>query len=68
MADEDEPSWIEILAHHLLEPKDNPIQQLIDEVFPDFHNKLLDTQYLQERTILTPLNQDADEINDYMFD
>ncbi|KAL8143854.1 hypothetical protein V2J09_016886 [Rumex salicifolius] len=56
LADEDEESWIEMPPKHLLEPKDNPIQ------------KLLDTQYLQERAILTPLNQDADEINDYMFE
>ncbi|XP_071739723.1 uncharacterized protein [Rutidosis leptorrhynchoides] len=38
-----------------------------DTVFPDFIRRHRDEDYLRERAILTPRNDDADEINKHMF-
>ncbi|KAL8153385.1 hypothetical protein V2J09_011145, partial [Rumex salicifolius] len=60
LEDEDEESWIRILDEFLIHPKENPIQQLIDEIYPMFNENNSNHAYLQQRAILTPLNQDAD--------
>ncbi|KAL8167997.1 hypothetical protein V2J09_009496 [Rumex salicifolius] len=67
LQDEDEPTWTDIPSQYLVQPKENPIQSLIDEVFPDLKERMSDPLYLQEKAILTPLTQDANEVNNYMF-
>ncbi|KAL8167450.1 hypothetical protein V2J09_008949 [Rumex salicifolius] len=68
LEDEDEESWINIPDQFLINPKENPIQQLVDEVYPKFNQNKHDPTYIQERAILTPLNQDVDQVNAYMFE
>ncbi|GKA93593.1 ATP-dependent DNA helicase PIF1-like protein [Tanacetum coccineum] len=60
---EDEPTWIEILERFLIKEWDTPIEQIVAETYPDFTLRQTDEEYLQERTILTLRNEDADAIN-----
>ncbi|GJV08193.1 ATP-dependent DNA helicase PIF1-like protein [Tanacetum coccineum] len=39
----------------------------VEETYPDFTTRQSDDEYLKERAILTPRNNDADAINAYMF-
>ena len=39
------------------------LEQFIDEAFPDLHGQCTDQDYLKGRAILTPLNKDAQAIN-----
>lgn len=55
---EDEPSWIHI---------PETISEIVNQTFSDFITRQKDEGYLRERAILTPKNDDADEINDHMF-
>ncbi|GJT56209.1 ATP-dependent DNA helicase PIF1-like protein [Tanacetum coccineum] len=43
------------------------LNRLCQETCPDFTTSQTDDKYLKERAILTPRNDDADAINDYMF-
>ena len=42
---------------------ENTIESLVDEVFPDLGNNLNNTDYLVQRSILTPKNVDVDMLN-----
>ncbi|GJT29442.1 DNA helicase PIF1, ATP-dependent [Tanacetum coccineum] len=64
---EDEPTWIDILEKFLIKSWDSPIQQIVTETYPDFTSRQTDDKYLKERAILTPRNDDAEAINDFMF-
>ncbi|GJR45664.1 ATP-dependent DNA helicase PIF1-like protein [Tanacetum coccineum] len=59
---EDEPTWIEIPERFLIKEWDTPIQQIVAETYPNFTLRQTDEEYLKERAILTPRNEDADEI------
>ncbi|GJU63952.1 helicase-like protein [Tanacetum coccineum] len=65
---EDEPTWIEIPETFLIPLSESPIQQIVEETYPNFIQRQKDDAYLRERAILTPRNDDADAINAYMFD
>ncbi|GKD68031.1 ATP-dependent DNA helicase PIF1-like protein [Tanacetum coccineum] len=43
------------------------IKKIVDETYPYFTTRKTDDEYLQQREILTPKNEDADAINEYMF-
>ncbi|GJS26875.1 ATP-dependent DNA helicase PIF1-like protein [Tanacetum coccineum] len=45
----------------------SPIEQIVAETYPDFTSRQGDDEYLTERAILTPRNDDADAINEQMF-
>ncbi|GJX85288.1 uncharacterized protein Tco_0336062 [Tanacetum coccineum] len=47
--------------------KDSPIQQIVTETYPDFTSRQTDDEYLKEREILIPRNDDAEAINEFMF-
>nr|GEX25483.1 ATP-dependent DNA helicase PIF1-like [Tanacetum cinerariifolium] len=64
---EDEPTWIQILEEFLIKSWNTPIEKIVLETYPDFTTRQSDDQYLKEREILTPRNDDADAINEYMF-
>ncbi|GJX09165.1 ATP-dependent DNA helicase PIF1-like protein [Tanacetum coccineum] len=64
---EDEPTWIEILEEFLIKSWSNPMEQIVLETYPDFTTRKTDKLYLKERAILTPINDDADAINEFMF-
>ncbi|GKD98865.1 ATP-dependent DNA helicase PIF1-like protein [Tanacetum coccineum] len=65
--DEDEPTCIEIPEDFIINAAESPIEQIVNETFPNFTTKKSDGTYLKERAILTPRNNDADAINAYMF-
>nr|GEV57966.1 ATP-dependent DNA helicase PIF1-like [Tanacetum cinerariifolium] len=64
---EDEATWIEIPERFLIKEWTNPIEQIVQETYLDFTTRQHDDDYLKERAILTPRNDDADAINAYMF-
>ncbi|GJZ92937.1 DNA helicase PIF1, ATP-dependent [Tanacetum coccineum] len=46
---------------------DCPIRKIVVETYPDFTSRQTNNEYLKERAILTPWNDDADAINEFMF-
>ncbi|GJX03795.1 zf-CCHC domain-containing protein [Tanacetum coccineum] len=64
---EDEPTWIQIPEQFLIKSSDSPIEQIVVDTYPNFIERQHDDEYLKERAILTPRNDDADAINAYMF-
>ncbi|XP_071728285.1 uncharacterized protein [Rutidosis leptorrhynchoides] len=64
---EDEPTWIKIPEEFIISCKKPPIETIVDIIFPDFPVRQEDEDYLRERAILTPRNDDMDEINKHMF-
>ncbi|GJV28989.1 ATP-dependent DNA helicase PIF1-like protein [Tanacetum coccineum] len=64
---EDEPTWIEIPEDFLIRTWRNPIEQIVLETYLNFITRQSDESYLKERAILTPRNDDADAINEFMF-
>nr|GEX99717.1 hypothetical protein [Tanacetum cinerariifolium] len=63
----DEPTWIEIPKEFLIKSWTSLIKQIVTETYPDFTSRQSDDEYLTERAILTPRNDDADAINENMF-
>ncbi|GJU34080.1 ATP-dependent DNA helicase PIF1-like protein, partial [Tanacetum coccineum] len=43
------------------------MEQIVLDTYPNFTSRQADDEYLKERAILTPRNDDADAINEYMF-
>ncbi|GJZ62274.1 DNA helicase PIF1, ATP-dependent [Tanacetum coccineum] len=64
---EDEPTWIQIPEEFLIKSRNTPIEKIVSETYLNFTTRQTDDQYLKERAILTLRNDDADEINEYMF-
>ena len=64
---EDEPTWVQIPENFLIKKWKCPISEIVKQTFPDFTTRQKDEGYLRERAILTPKNDDADEINNHMF-
>ncbi|GKB16804.1 DNA helicase PIF1/RRM3 [Tanacetum coccineum] len=50
---EDEPTWIEIPKTFLIPSSDSPIQQIVEETYPNFIQRQKDDAYLRERAIFT---------------
>nr|GEZ30734.1 hypothetical protein [Tanacetum cinerariifolium] len=65
---EDEPTWIDIPKKFLIKTWDCPIRQIIEETYPDFTSRQTNNEYPKERAILTPRNEDANAINEFMFE
>ncbi|XP_071713957.1 uncharacterized protein [Rutidosis leptorrhynchoides] len=64
---EEEPTWIEIPDEFIVKSDKPPIDAIADTIFPDFLERHKNEDYLSERAILTPRNDDADQINKHMF-
>ncbi|GJY89562.1 ATP-dependent DNA helicase PIF1-like protein [Tanacetum coccineum] len=64
---EDEPTWIQNLEQFQIKSSGSPIENIVAETYPNFIKRQYDDEYLKERAILTPRNDDVDEINTYMF-
>ncbi|XP_071700424.1 uncharacterized protein [Rutidosis leptorrhynchoides] len=64
---EDEPTWIKIPDEYIVRSKKSPIETIVDTIFPDYTVRQEDEEYIRERAILTPRNDDADQINKHMF-
>nr|GEU93967.1 ATP-dependent DNA helicase PIF1-like [Tanacetum cinerariifolium] len=63
----DGPTWIKIPEEFVIKSWTSPIKQIVAETYPNFTLRQGDDEYLTERTILTPRNDDADAINEKMF-
>ncbi|XP_074306078.1 uncharacterized protein LOC141641308 [Silene latifolia] len=63
---EDEETWIKIPEEYTSVCGKLDIKQVVDEIYPNFIDGSKDDEYLRERAILTPLNETADTVNDYM--
>ncbi|XP_021971538.2 uncharacterized protein LOC110866705 [Helianthus annuus] len=59
---------IEIPAHLLITDDNDPIQGLIDFVYPSVLHRYKDRDYFSERAILAPKNEVVHEINDRLLD
>ncbi|XP_071688688.1 uncharacterized protein [Rutidosis leptorrhynchoides] len=64
---EDEPTWIKIPDEYIVISEKSPIETIVDTIFPDYTIRQEDEEYLRERAILMPWNDDADQINKHMF-
>ncbi|CAJ2669278.1 unnamed protein product [Trifolium pratense] len=63
---EEVASWTKIPIQFLIEPADDPLKQIVQSTYPELSKNFRNEEYLRERAILTPLNETADEINDYI--
>nr|GEV52724.1 ATP-dependent DNA helicase PIF1-like [Tanacetum cinerariifolium] len=63
----DEPTWIDIPKKFLIKKWDCPIRKIVEETYLDLTIRQTNDEYLKERAILTPRNEDADAINEFMF-
>ncbi|KAL2898409.1 ATP-dependent DNA helicase PIF1 [Bienertia sinuspersici] len=61
--EEGEPCWIEILNDYLISDDANGLQNLINFVYPDLPSRYTNWEYLKERGILAPTNDDVDGLN-----
>ncbi|XP_071704160.1 uncharacterized protein [Rutidosis leptorrhynchoides] len=64
---EDEPTWVRIPDKFIIKSEKSDIETIMDAIFPDFTLRQEDEEYLCERAILTPRNDDAHAINKHMF-
>lgn len=64
---EEGPVWIQIPETLLIKSWNCPIQAIADATYPEFQERMHDDEYLTERAVLTPLNDDTDRVNGYMF-
>ncbi|KAK9713953.1 hypothetical protein RND81_06G060800 [Saponaria officinalis] len=63
---EDEATWIRIPNEFLCRNGTIELHEVVNEIYLDFINSGKDDNYLRERAILTPLNETADTVNDFM--
>ncbi|EOY03839.1 Uncharacterized protein TCM_019031 [Theobroma cacao] len=61
--DEDEPCWIQIPDDLLLPSIENPIETIVSVVYNQLQEKFADLDYLKQRSIITPYNENVDLIN-----
>ncbi|XP_071740446.1 uncharacterized protein [Rutidosis leptorrhynchoides] len=64
---EDEPTWIKIPNDYIVRSEKSPIETIVDTIFPDYTVRQEDEEHLRERAILTPQNDDIEQINKHMF-
>jgi ATP-dependent DNA helicase PIF1 len=57
---------IEVPEEFLLRPDGDKISCMVNGIYTDLETKYLDPSYLKERAILTPTNDIADKINNYI--
>ncbi|PIA33948.1 hypothetical protein AQUCO_03900069v1 [Aquilegia coerulea] len=59
----DDSSWIKIPEDLLIENNGDPIQQIVETIYPDVSTRLAEPNYLKDRCILTPTNDCVDSVN-----
>ncbi|XP_020163675.1 uncharacterized protein [Aegilops tauschii subsp. strangulata] len=62
-----EASWIQIPDDLLVCTSGDPIAAIVSSVYGDFLHNYLNSGYLQERAILAPTNDHAEDINDHIL-
>ncbi|XP_074301275.1 uncharacterized protein LOC141632647 [Silene latifolia] len=63
---EEEATWIKIPDQFIGSLGELSLETVVSDMYPNFAFKHHDEDYLRERAILTPLNETADYINNYM--
>jgi ATP-dependent DNA helicase PIF1 len=63
---ESESSWIKVPEEFLLRPDGDKISCMVNAIYRYLESKYMDSKYLRERGILTPTNDIADKINNYI--
>ena len=67
ISDKGEWNWIKIAKDFLIRNDKDGLYNLITSIYPNFDTKYKDWSYLHERGILTPPNDNVDEINTIML-
>ncbi|CAN6554501.1 unnamed protein product [Malus baccata var. baccata] len=62
-----ESSWVQIPDQFLIRFDEDPIKTMVSAVYTNFKTNFRDVPYLKERAIVTPRNDTATEINDFML-
>jgi ATP-dependent DNA helicase PIF1 len=65
--EEDDDNKITIPNDLIIQSTENPMQDIIDSIYPDLKVKYKDPSYLQDRAILAPANEVVEELNDYII-
>ncbi|OMO49907.1 DNA helicase PIF1, ATP-dependent [Corchorus olitorius] len=60
-------SLIEIPSDLLIPFTGDPVEAIVNELYPDIMNNFANHAYLSQRAIVTPYNIDVDRINEYML-
>ncbi|PIA61308.1 hypothetical protein AQUCO_00300684v1 [Aquilegia coerulea] len=58
----DDSSWIKIPEDLLIEYNGDPIQQIVETIYPDVSTRFAEPNYLKDRCILTPTNDCVDSV------
>ncbi|KAL4596305.1 hypothetical protein ACB092_12G154600 [Castanea dentata] len=66
LGERDRDNNISIPSDLIIQPLENPMQDIIDTTYPGLENKYTDPSYLQDRAILAPTNEVVEELNDYI--
>jgi hypothetical protein len=64
---ESDPTWISIPDEHLIHTDGPKIPAIVDSVYVNFLERYSDHKYLKERAILTPTNEVAELVNEYVL-
>nr|XP_028954994.1 uncharacterized protein LOC114823729 [Malus domestica] len=64
---DEESSWVEFPNQFLIHFDDDPIKAMVSAVYTNFKANFRDVSYLKERAIVTPRNDTATEINDFVL-
>lgn len=63
----EEAQWIQIPQDLLIPNRECALAELIDTVYPNFFGNKNNSAYLTQRAIVTPLNNDVDNLNDLLL-
>jgi hypothetical protein len=64
----DEKGWVRMPSDLLLQKGDDPKAQIIESTYPDLQDNCCKQNYLEERAILCPVNENVNELNEYIMD
>ncbi|KAK1391346.1 hypothetical protein POM88_010402 [Heracleum sosnowskyi] len=65
---ENDPSWVRIPDEVHVKYTGDPVDVIVDEIYAELHLKYKDVEYLRDRAILTPLNENVGIINKKVLD
>ncbi|XP_059436045.1 uncharacterized protein LOC132168962 [Corylus avellana] len=66
--DKEGEASIEIPYDLIIRHQSHPINDIVNDKYPEFQTKYTDAKYLEDKAILVPTNEDVQNINDYMLD
>ncbi|KAK1370445.1 hypothetical protein POM88_036537 [Heracleum sosnowskyi] len=61
--DDIDPSWIKIPDEVLINYTGDAVEAIVNEIYKDLQGRHGDVEYLRDRAILTPLNEDVENVN-----